>query len=797
MNKRIARFLVERHKLVLLVFFIITAALGYQALNFKIDASADTLLTKGNKLYLQTQVINERFSPQEFLLIAYKPKNHEVLSQRTFKDIGSLSKQLSQMERVDSVRSILNVPLLSLADGGLSADNATQKWTIEQSNFSTDELKKLFKDHPIYEDLVINQPQTATALQVLFKPNATLTKIDSKITALQERALNGELNEQDTQQLEQLQAEAEPLTRELTRQRNSEIAHIRELIKPFEADANLYLGGAHVLGYQLINIIKSDLTIFGGAIAAMICLVLFIVFGKVRWVAIPVLCCISSVVCTVGLFGLLGLKATVISSNFIALQLILTLAIVVHLIVQYREYSNANPDWAQSQLIIETFARKVQPCFYAGITTSIGFASLVFTDIQPVISFGWMMIIAMTLSIAVSLLLFPSILALLKREQAGKKSRWASKLLTANANWIQKHPRWPVVASLIVLILGGSGLFFLSVENSFINYFRDSTKVHQELSFIDQEFGGSTPLQLIYTLPEKSGDTDLEFTARDIQTMQLMQAALENHKGVGDTLSVVNFTELAQQINDGKPLTEYELNAVYWSMDESLKNDLLGSYFNADERQVRISTRIQDTTEGLNRADLLAGIRADMEKLEIPEDRYLLTDLFVLYQNILDKLFRSQILALGIVYVLLLLAFWVLFRSFKIALIGITPNVLTTVAVLGFMGWMAIPLDLMTITIASIAMGIAVDDTIHYIHRYREELAEGDGAHALERSHLSVGYALLYTTTIITLGFLLLVFSDFVPSVQFGLLTSLAMVIALITDLTLLPVLLKRFIKSA
>ncbi|WP_339617679.1 efflux RND transporter permease subunit [uncultured Gilvimarinus sp.] len=797
MNKRVARFLVEHHKLVLIAFAILTAVLGYQALNFKIDASADTLLTKGNKLYLQTQVVNERFSPQEFLLIAYQPKDHKVLSQKTFNDIAKLSGQLEKIERVESVRSILNVPLLSLAKGGLSAEGATEKWTIEQADFSPEELKKVFTDHPIFEDLVINQPQTATALQVLFKADQQLSEIDRKVTELQEKALESELSDDDQKTLQALQTKAEPLQRALTKQRNQEIAKIRELIKPYEAESNIYLGGAHVLGYQLINIIKSDLSIFGGAIAAMICLVLFIVFRKIRWVLIPVLCCVSSVICTVGLFGLLGLKATVISSNFIALQLILTLAIVVHLIVQYREYSNANPDWDQKQLVVETFARKVQPCFYAGITTSIGFASLVFTDIQPVISFGWMMIIAMSLSIAVSLLLFPSTLSLLKREAAGKKSRWASKVLQANASWIQKHPRWPVCASLIVLALGGSGLFFLSVENSFINYFRDSTKVHQELSFIDQEFGGSTPLQLVYTLPEKSGNTDLEFTARDIQTMQLMQAALEEHKGVGDTLSVVNFTELAQQINDGKPLTEYELNAVYWSMDENLKNDLLGSYFNQEHRQVRISTRIQDTTEGLNRADLLAGIRADMEKLEIPEERYQLTDLFVLYQNILDKLFRSQILALGIVYVLLLLTFWALFRSFKIALIGIAPNILTTIAVLGFMGWMAIPLDLMTITIASIAMGIAVDDTIHYVHRYREELAEGDGAHALERTHMSVGYALLYTTTIITLGFLLLVFSDFVPSVQFGLLTSLAMVIALLTDLALLPVLLKRFIKSA
>lgn len=797
MSKRIAQFLVERHKAVLIALVVLCAALGYQTLNFKIDASADTLLTKGNQLYLETQVINERFSPQEFLLIAYQPKEHEVLSQKTFDDIATLSQQLQLMDRVESVRSILNVPLLSLASDGLSADGDPDKWTIENNNFSPAELKRVFKDHPIYQDLVINQAQTATALQVLFKPHTELSRLDHKITDLQQQALQGSLNQSDQDSLDELEEKAAPLQRELTQLRNQEISKIRQLIKPYEDNANIYLGGAHVLGYQLINIIKSDLSIFGGAIAAMICLVLLIVFGRVRWVIIPLLCCISSVVCTVGLFGLLGLKATVISSNFIALQLILTLAIVVHLIVQYREYCNDHPDWQQQRLVVETFARKVQPCLYAGITTSIGFASLLFTDIQPVISFGWMMMIAMSFSILISLLLFPCVLALLKREGASNKNRWATKLLQANANWVAQHSRWPIAASLALLVMGFSGLLFLSVENSFINYFRASTKVYQELQFIDQELGGSTPLQLIYTLPDKPDNADLEFTARDVQTLQLIQAALKSHKGVGDTLSVVNFTELAQQINGGKPLTEYELNAVYWTMDDSLKDDLLGSYFNKDTRQARISTRIQDATEGLNRADLLDSIHADMAKLDIAPQRYQLTDLFVLYQNILDKLFRSQILALCIVYFFLLLTFWLLFRSLKIALIGIAPNVLTTIAVLGFMGWLAIPLDLMTITIASIAMGIAVDDSIHYIHRYREELSCADPKQALQRTHMSVGYALLYTTMIITLGFLMLAFSDFVPSVQFGLLTGLAMLVALLADLILLPVLLKRFIKTA
>lgn len=186
-----------------------------------------------------------------------------------------------------------------------------------------------------------------------------------------------------------------------------------------------------------------------------------------------------------------------------------------------------------------------------------------------------------------------------------------------------------------------------------------------------------------------------------------------------------------------------------------------------------------------------------MAELQVPPDDYTLTNLFVLYQDLLERLFRSQILTLGIVYAVLALAFLAIFRSVTIALIALAPNVLATLAVPGFMGWLRIPLDFMTITIASIAMGIAVDDTIHYIHRYREELRDGPADRAVTRSHGTVGYAVLYTSLIIVLGFSLLAFSDFVPSVLFGLLTALAMTLALVFALTVLPALLSRFAKSA
>lgn len=351
------------------------------------------------------------------------------------------------------------------------------------------------------------------------------------------------------------------------------------------------------------------------------------------------------------------------------------------------------------------------------------------------------------------------------------------------------------IETTAALLLSIAGLFLLNVENSFINYFSDSTDVHKELTFIDQELGGSTPFDVVITIPEsESAEGDLLLSAESVQLLQRVQGMLEEQEGMGKILSIVNFTELAREINNDQPLTEYELTAIYRVIDENLRKDLVGSFFSPEHSQLRISARVQDATEDLNRADLMQSVRDGIEDLGIAPENYALTNLFVLYQDILQRLFRSQILALGIVYIALTLTFFAIFRSVRVALAGIAPNILSTVAVLGVMGWLRVPLDLMTITIASIAMGIAVDDTIHYVHRYREELEDDTSQGAVQRSNQSVGYAMLYTSVIIMLGFSQLAFSDFIPSVQFGLLASLAMAVAVIWNLTLLPVLLRKFV---
>jgi uncharacterized protein len=756
----IVNLIIAQPLLILCLFLVLAAGLGWQAQNFEIDASPDTLLTRDNELYQQTQQVNERYAPQEFLLLTYEPLNQQLYSDQTFDDILSIADEIMELPRVESVRHILNVPVFSGVEGVTELDADLSGLSIDPDNYDAETLRESFDNHPIYTNLLVNEDQTATAMQILFRD-----------------------------------VEAEYSQQELEQMRVDEVDRIREMTAPYAERASIHLGGVHVIAYQLINIISSDLIVFGLAIAAMICVLLLILFRGLRWVAIPVICCACSVLPTMGLFALLGIKATVISANFIALQLILTLAIVIHLIVQYREEANDDSGDHKNR-IRRTLQHKIGPCLFAGVTTSVGFASLIFSDIQPVISFGWMMIIAMGFSILASLVLFPVLVLLLPRGEIHDDYRALTGLVGGMRKLALGQPVLVSIAAALILAVGIAGATLLSVENSFINYFRTSTLIHQELAYIDQDFGGTTPLDITYQIQEEPDNPDLIMSAEASLTLQRIHQVMENFEATGRILSPVNLTDLAREVNNDQPITEYELTAIYWLMEEEFREDLVGSFFNEELQEVRFNIWIQDLTPGLNRAEFLEQVRTDLADIGVAEDSYQLTNLFMLYQQIMQKLFDSQIKTLGLVYIAITLMFMLIFRSVKIALVAIVPNIISTAAIFGVMGWAGLPLDLMTITIAAIVMGIAVDDTIHYIHRYLEERESNVAEVAIDNTHRSVGMAVLYTSVLIAAGFSMLAFSDFVPSVIFGLLTALAMIMALLADLCLLPVLLKRFVSA-
>ena len=292
--------------------------------------------------------------------------------------------------------------------------------------------------------------------------------------------------------------------------------------------------------------------------------------------------------------------------------------------------------------------------------------------------------------------------------------------------------------------------------------------------------------------PEDSVTNGYWWNIINVKRLEAVHDYLDSLPEIGKVLSVASGIKVAKELKDGEPISELDLALFKNLLPEDIQATFLSSYISNDENQVRISSRVLETSKSLKRNDLLKEIEDTLQnKFGFQEGEYRLTGLAVLYNNMLQSLFSSQIGTLGVVFVSIMIMFIFLFRSFYLAVIGMIPNLLAASVVLGTMGWMKIPLDIMTITVAAISIGMAVDNTIHYIHRFKLEFKKTSNyALSMQNSHRTIGRAMFYTSSTIIIGFLVLVTSNFNPTVYFGLFVSLAMFMALMGALTLLPQLL-------
>ena len=817
------KFILTYPKSILLLMLICIAALGYQARYLEIDASAETLLLEDDKDLAFTRKVNERYGSSDFLVLTYSPKG-DLLADNTLNSLRKLSAELLALDRVESVDSILNVPLLESPPKPVS-ELIKNVPTLESPGIDKALAKKEFLNSPIYRDNLGSPDFKTTALLINLHDDPLYREL------LQQRnSLRKKEKEQSLSSVEQL--ELEKVLRDFKNHRDKmrliehkNISKVRAIADNYRGEAKIFLGGASMVADDLITFIRSDLQVFGSAVFVFLMLTLWVIFRQLRWILLPLITCSFSVVTTSGFLGLFGWEVTVISSNFISIQLIITMAITIHLIVRYRELARLNPEMDQRQLILDSTIFMARPCTFAVLTTVVGFASLVLSGILPVMNFGWMMSAGIGVSLFLTFLIFPVLLMQMPKAMPNTSFESRFALTKIFADITERHGKSILFISVAAFIISIAGAARLNVENSFIDYFKESTEIYQGMKLIDQQLGGTTPLDLIVNLEqsedefqqteqdsnaevevedeeefdafeeefeESAGEAQYWFTAEKMARIEKIHDYLNGLEQTGKVLSLGTMLKIGKTLNSGKPLDNFMLALLYNELPERFRKIIMDPYVSVENNEARFYVRIRDSEPNLRRNELLKQIQFDLkDKLDIPEGKWQLANLLVLYNNMLQSLFKSQILTLGVVIVAFLIMFIFLFRSITIALIAIFPNVLSIGVVLGFMGWMGIPLDMMTITIAAISVGIAVDNTIHYIHRFKHEFTiDRNYLAAMHRSHESIGYAMYYTSITIIIGFSILVLSKFIPSIYFGLLTGLAMLIALVAALTLLPQLL-------
>ena len=766
------------------VFIILLIALfsfGYFSKDFRLDASSETLLIEGDPDLKYLEEVTERYGSKEFLILTYTP-NENMISETSINNLLSLKYKIQSLKWVHSVITLLDIPLLDNSDAPLQERLQNFK-TLKDEGINKERGFKEILSSPVFRNFVISEDGKTSGIIVNIKKNKYL---DEK---------------------NKTQEEIELFKDRLKKQNHENILEIRDVIKSYEDIGKIHLGGIPMIADDMMSFIKNDIIVFGLGVFFFIIATLWFVFRKIIWILVPISSCLFSVIIMIGLLGVLGWKVTVISSNFIALMLILTMAMNIHISTRFLQLKKINPEKNIMQLITLTTSKMFWPILYTVLTTIIAFLSLIFSEIKPVIDFGWMMTLGLMTSLIITFTLLPSLIRFvpegkifLKEDKDSRMTSFFSKISLNNQKTIFS-------VTILAILLSLIGISRLEVENSFINYFSKKTEIYQGMKLIDEKLGGTTPLEVILKFPKKdiskeANDDEFDdwdddnqddekywFTKDKIDTISSVHNYLDGLPQVGKVLSFSSIVDVATLLNNNKPLGTLEMGVLYSKIPETIKTEIIDPYISIKDNEARINLRIIDSQEGLKRNDLIKKINYDLKnKIGLDEKSFKLSGVLILFNNLLQSLFKSQILTLGLVMIGIFIMFIILFRNVKLSLIGVVPNFIAAFFILGIIGLLNIPLDMMTITIAAITIGIAVDNSIHYIYRFKEEFSKiNNYKKTLILCHSTVGKAILNTSITIIFGFSILVLSNFIPTIYFGIFTGLAMLLAMISVLTLLP----------
>ncbi len=801
-----------------ITLFFITVLIGlalYQSKDFNLDASSDALLLEGDPDLKYLRQVNDTYGSKEFLVLTYSPVSSFV-EKETILNIQLLKSKIEKLTWVDSVITIIDVPLLKSSDEGLMERLKNYK-TLAYPEIDRERGFNEIINSPIYKNYVISEDGKTSGIVVYLKKDKRLAEYIKIKDKYFNQMIETGLSNEEKINYKNFVKEYEEYRNLYNIRNHQNITEIRDVINKYGENADIHLGGIPMIANDMMSYIKSDIVVFGIGVFFFIVLTLWFIFRNFKWVVMPLLGCAVSVIFMIGLLGMVGWKVTVISSNFIALMLILNMAMNIHLTVRYLQLKKEFPKISKNEAIFETCKKMIMPILYTVLTTICAFLSLVFSGIKPIIDFGWMMTLGLIVSLFVTFLLLPSLINLLSSEHEINIKDTEKSFITSALSSFAKRSKIIIFGSTaLIFIFSIVGIFKLEVENSFINYFDKNTEIYKGMKKIDDDLGGTTPLNIILKFPIKKDEVKVKsdefdeweqeednsikdkakywFTRDKMDKILMVHDYLDSLPEIGKVLSFGSILRVAEDLNN-KKLQSLEIAVLYSKIPDSIKKEIVTPYISVAKDEARINVRVKDSLENLRRNELIKKINNDLNlKLGLKKDEFKLSGVLILFNNLLQSLFKSQILTLGIVIFGIFLMFFILFRNIIISFIGIVPNFLAAFFILGIIGLMNIPLDMMTITIAAITIGIAVDNSIHYIYRFKEEFKKiKNYNNTLERCHNTVGVAILNTSITIIFGFSILVLSNFIPTIYFGIFTGLAMLLAMISVLTLLPKLILTF----
>lgn len=799
MFSKLLKFFISHPKSTFFATLFICLFLSFFSFKLSVDASAESLLLEDDADLKTFREISKHYKSDNFLLLAFKPYDEKPFSNENLEKLKKLHKDLEKAPLVERVFSIINAPLLQSSKNSDLKELLKNIPNIESKDINISKAQNEILNSPFYKNNIISKDGKITGLIIYLKPDEIYNKL------IEKRDLAKDENEKEHIRL--AIKEHQDRQKIITKQ---SLDSIKNIAKNYEKNGDtLYLGGVSMIADDMITYIKSDLLLYGISLVFLLGFALYYFFRSWRFVFLPLFICFISLSAASGVFALLNFQITVISSNYVALVLIITLSVVVHLITHFIEISTRYPKAKIERLVLQTLLAKANPSLYAIVTTMIGFFSLMLSNIEPIIKLGIMMSIGIGLALIFTYLFLASILVLLKPKKYYKKEfKFNLLAFCAKTSLDPKKRRLIYIIAVFAVLLALIGISKLRVENSFVNYFKDGSEIKKGLLIIDKNLGGTLPLEVIIRFSKQENDKNTNnsldsfedefenlakqdtywFDSKKTRIAKKVHEFLENKEFVGSVLSLNSLLALGKNINDSKDLDDFTLAFLNENLPTNFKQDLLSPFVSIENNELRFTLRIIDSDPNLRRNEFLIKLKKELNGL-LKNDgvEVQITGIMVLYNNMLQSLFSSQFDTLIFVILAIFILFIIVFRDLKFSIAAILVNVIPLSVVFALMGLCKIPLDMMSITIAAIAIGIGVDDAIHYIYRFKEEIKTKSIEEAILNSHLSIGSALYYTTISIVLGFSVMMSSNFIPTIYFGILTTFVMILLLSGSLFLLP----------
>jgi predicted RND superfamily exporter protein len=820
---------------IILVLCIGAAAWAGRLLpDFSVEAGSDVLLNEKDPDLAYYNRTRADWGSDEYVIVCCHRKDG-WFSKEGVSLLNSFIREVRRLPNVKSITSMTTVPLLRVLPLSLTAqpklidprtDELDPRVDLEKAR------KELTEHTQALGNLISANGQDASVLVHLTIPDE-LTATESERNQLLSAA-DGDAK----RKLAEIEPRYQAGKRELDRRRQGLVGRLRHLSREWgpKFDEPLRLSGLAFINILLVEHIQSDIRTFGILSLIFFSLTLFVIYRRIRWVILPVITCLLPVAIMLALMVTTGKKVTVVTSNMPVLLFVLMLPYTVYYIERYGERRSLHPDEPGVQSATRAPIEIWLPCLYSCLATMAGTLAHTPSGINPVRTFGWMMTIGIGAGLAIVMTFLPSTVVPLKPLQvtgrgATARSRGPLKLLET---LVLRAPRAVVLFSLAILGLSLWGTSKITVETKFIDYFLKKSPIYQGLDYIDNRMGGTTPVEVILT-SDKPGYFK---TAEGLAALEASARFFDRAK-VPETGNVRSFKTLLDEVKKAMPAIKepqlialvdalagrklewvcenghVKLEGVKDAREEPRLEDTrtaecrtceketrqtlerihpgeVGEFCNWNFTVSRVLVRMKETAPTLNRNRILKELKSHLASLSGSELKGLEarpTGIFLLYSNMLNTLIDAtrETFILAVIAIFIMLA-W-LFRSPKLAILVLLPQVLPVFLVLGTMGFTGIALDMVTVVIASVAMGVGIDAAIQYTVRFRQELSAvgGDMAEAVRRSHATIGRAIFIATSIVFAGFIILMFSNFKPTIWFGMFTGLAILMGLFASLTTLP----------